>query len=185
VLLNLYQARNKGNNMKNIFKTHRVLAIAISVVLSLALVGVVAATAISNLWVSPNIVVTAPVRLPLLVSSADFTADRAILLGEATFVGVRLQNPSPVGAPSYTGVTVNFSVYDSSDNVISLADVAIQYQVDATWYPLPLVQGAGVLTGNFGGAGFPVASGYDQNTMFKAVFNTAGNYHVSAQAVTI
>jgi hypothetical protein len=183
-LAGICQVRSMEKKMRNFFKAHRILAIGISIVLSLALVSVLAATAISNLWVSPSITVTVD-NLPLVLSSPDFTAGRSIKVGVATEASVNLSNPSPAGAPGYTGVVVGFSIYDT-DGVIVPSDILLEYQSGGNWYALPMTAGAGVITAVFGpSGGFPVGFGYNATTPLRATFNTVGTYHVTAQASTL
>ena len=151
--------------------------------------GVFAAVSISNVWISPDITVTVyvpptPSNLDLIISSPDFTTTRNVTTGEATLAGVTLTNPSPDGAPGYTGVKVQFTINKTE---IVVSDVSVEYSIDAgaTWLPLTLTQsGANELLGIFGPAeGFPVGYGYNVTTPLRATFATAGVYHATAQAV--
>lgn len=169
------------------FLKKRFLGIPILAILLTVVVGAaVLAAAISNLWISPDITVEPvppPANEPLVISSPDFTTPRSILVGQATLAGVNLTNPSPSGAPGYTGVLVEFSIYDKSDNTIVPSDIVLEYQEDDTWYVLTLTQDTGVLTGTFGPAGgFPVGYGYNVTTPLRATFATPGIYYATAQA---
>ncbi len=166
------------------------IPVAILIVSVLVAGGVFAfAAVISNLWTSPNITVTAPSppppgNSPLVISSPDFTTPRSISTGEATLAGVNLSNPSPSGAPGYTGVRVQFTINKTG---IAVSDVVLQYSVDAgvNWLPLTLTQnGTDALIGTFGPAeGFPVGDGYNVTTPLRATFTTAGSYYATAQAI--
>src|ERR1035437_99933 len=108
----------KRSQMKLFHKIrHSKLAIPlISVIALLVIVGVVvASTVISNVYVSPSLVVTnpapQPVVRPLVISSPDFTADAATTTGTSFLASVNLSNPSDVGAAPYTGVTVNIALH--------------------------------------------------------------------------
>jgi len=171
------------------FLKKRFLGIPIFVILLTLVVGVaVLAATISNLWTSPDITVEPvppppPANEALVISSPDFTTPRSILVGEATLAGVNLTNPSPSGAPGYTGVLVAFSIYDRSDDTIVPSDIVLEYQEGGTWYVLTLTQGTGVLTSTFGPAGgFPVGYGYNITTPLRATFATPGIYYATAQA---
>lgn len=163
------------------------IPIAILMVSVLVAGGVFAfAAVISNLWTSPTITVTQyvpppPGNSPLVISSPDFTTPRSISTGEATLASVTLNNPSPSGAPGYTGVRVQFTINKTG---IAVGDVVLEYQAGGTWYVLTLVDNGDVLTGVFGpSGGFPVPSGYNETTPLRATFNTVGIYYATAQAI--
>ena len=173
------------------FLKKKFLSIPIFVILLTLVVGVavLAVTIISNLWVSPDITVTEPAPPPpenalLIISSPDFTTPRSILVGQTTHAGVNLTNPSPSGAPGYTGVNVVFTINKTG---IATNDIVLEYQAvaDGPWLPLTLVDNGDVLTGMFGPAGgFPVGYGYNVTTPLRATFATPGIYYATAQAVT-
>lgn len=171
--------------MKKFF-SKKFLGIPLVAIIAVVLVAAsVLAGTISNLWTSPNITVTTPpppANVPLVVSSPDFTTPRSILVGAPTLASVTLSNPSPSGAPGYTGVNVAFTINKAG---IAVGDVVLEYQAGGTWYVLTLVDNGDVLTGVFGpGGGFPVPSGYNETTPLRATFATAGTYYATAQATT-
>jgi hypothetical protein len=164
----------------------RTIGLVLALVLGVSMIGIgvaFATGAISNLWTSPTITVNAPANSPLIISS-DFTTGRSITIGDATPVSVTLANPSPSGAPGYTGVNVVFTINKSG---IVVSDVKLEYSPDAgdTWYSLTLTQdGSDALTGTFGPAsGFPVGYGYSATTPLRVTFYTAGSYYATAQAI--
>lgn len=179
--------------MLKYFKSHRLMSIALAVLVVFAIgIGVYAASIISNLWQSPAITVTnppPPSNEPLVISSIDFTASANITTGVAFPFSVNLRNPSLVGAPGYPDVIVNINIYGVFSNALKIInpnDLKLEYSDGSNWYVIPTTFVTDRLTTNFGPAsGFPVPSGYNQTTQFRVTFNTPGVYNATAQAVTV
>ena len=182
--------------MKNILKS-KPWVVIISLALVLVMSGVVyAATLISNLWTSPDIVVTVQVippppvfNEPLVILSGDFTESKSVYTGVWSEATVELSNPSLVGAPGYPAVLVNFNIYDKTDNAIAPSDVVLEYETvkaSGIFASLPLTQGTGTVFASFGPAtGFPVGFGYNEATLFRIKFQTPGTYYATAIATTV
>lgn len=171
------------------FLGKRWLGIPVGVILVVVLVtGVaLAATIISNVWVSPDITVTEFVPPPenedLVISSPDFTAHRYINTGGWTLASVQTVNPSPPGAPGYTDVLFEFAICKTT--TIAETDVVLEYEdAEGVWQNLPLSLEGDKLVGTFGPTGgFPVEFGYNETTELRAKFTTVGTYHAEVQAV--
>lgn len=153
----------------------------IPVLVAFALIGgvVVAAVAISNLWLSPNVNVYEPQKL--VVGSPGFTAQN-IEVGSTYAFNITLSNPNTY--KGYTGVTVHIRFLDASDNAIAPEDVTVEYYNGTSWLALAFVQeGASAISSVLEpSGGIDTPPGYSATTQLRATFNTAGLYHVEAQA---
>lgn len=139
---------------------------------------------ISSPWTSPNVTVSEPVNVDLIITSPDFTSNVGIYIGDTIEKSVRLYNPSPLHAAGYPHVRVEFQIHGSG---ISDGDVTLEYYADegfgAIWHTLPTTDMGDALVGYFGpSVGFPVGYGYNVVTPIKATFNTVGTYYATAQA---
>lgn len=163
--------------------------IAVILAVGVAAAAVVVYTPVSNLWTSPQVVVTVThvPELDQLAISSSWTANATSPTEIAFDFPVTLVNTSEVGAPTYNNVTVDIKIWNAT-NDINPADLTLQYFDGTTYQTIPTtaVNSAGIkLETTFGpSTGFPVAPGYNVTTQFRVVFHKAGTYVASAQAQT-
>lgn len=165
---------------------NRKLLVGITIAAMLGAIGTVvyAVGVISNQLQLPTITVTAgggggspPSNSQLVLSSPDFTSPVNIFTGGNVTATVRVLNPSPGGAPGYTGVALTLRILKTG---IVSTDASLDSWDGAGWVTVPLIATDGVLSGEYTIGAVPTS--FDGTTLFRVTTNASGIYQLTAEA---
>lgn len=161
-----------------------------------AVVGVSASYVIvSNAWRSPTITVVnppPPTKLPLVVSSPNFTTDQQIYKGNMFPWTVTITNPNTYSGYSYSVKSISVTVNDSVTKlpVLQTAITSFKYSLDggSTFNNLT-VNDTTLAIYSVTPAPLPAdwtipANGGYITIMFQVVFNTDGSYKATISALS-